>query len=376
MFGDFKPSDWINLGGLVAGIATRPKAPDTSGLNAAAESNAEIARGYLDLGNRQYADQKAIFDEFKPMLLQQIQQSIASQAKTDQRSDAQWADYENIWRPQEKRLSEMTLAMSDPARFRADADRAGSQAATEFDRARMESRRSLEMAGASPEKIAAMEAAGRLVEAKGVAGASDRAFRESETRAVSLLDNAARFGRNMPSTGLQTAALAGQQGAQAVGGINNLTAAAAQPAQAAFQGFQGAVGANNASANLFGQAASLQQQGQVNTNNAVLGTFAGLNRWFGSSEKTKKMGPTLADAGAKVAASPSKRWAYKPGEGDGNTKDRMGPTAESLAAAAPEVSDGKRVDAIAMLGLHHGAIGEHESRIARLEKALTLADAA
>jgi hypothetical protein len=376
VFGDFKPGDWINLGGLVSNIVTRPKAPDTSGINAAAQSNADIARRTMDLTERQYADQLAMFNEFKPMLLQQIQQSIASQAKSDQRSDAQWADYESIWRPQERRLSEMTLAMSDPARFKADANRAGDRVAGEFDRARSESRRSLEMAGASPDKIAALEAAGRLVEAKGVAGAQDQAFRESEGRAMSYLDNAARFGRNMPSTGIATAQLAGQQGGQAVGGVNNLSAAAAQPAQSAFQGYQNVIGANNASARLFNQAAILGLTGDIASNNATLGAFAGLNRWFGSSEKTKKMGPTLADAGAKVAASPAKHWAYKPGEGDGNTQPRMGPTAESLASAAPEVSDGQRVDAIAMLGLHHGAIGEHEGRLKRIERALSLADAA
>jgi len=376
MFSNFKPGDWINLGGLVAAVATRPDAPDTSGINNAAQANADISQRYLDLSQRQYDDQLALFNEFKPLLMQQIQQSIASQTKSDQRSDAQWEDYLSTWRPVEQRLSQMTLDFANPARFEQEANRAASDATTQFDRARVDQRRALEMAGASQGKIATLEAAGRLAEAKGVAGAQSQARRDTEGRAMAYLDNASRFGRNMPSTGIQTAQLAGQQGAQAVGGFNNLSGAAQQPAQAAYQGLGGAMNANNSSASLFNQAAGLNMQGQVNTNNAVMGSFAGLNRWFGSSEKTKKMGPTLADAGKKVAASPAKNWSYKPGEGDGNTKARMGPTAESLAAAAPEVSDGKRVDSIAMLGLHHGAIGEHEKRLARIEKALTLADAA
>ena len=51
----------------------------------------------------------------------------------------------------------------------------------------------------------------------------------------------------------------------------------------------------------------------------------------------------------------------------------MGPTAESLRdTAGPAVSDGKRVDAIGMLGLHHAAIGDQGKRIERIEQQLGL----
>lgn len=81
------------------------------------------------------------------------------------------------------------------------------------------------------------------------------------------------------------------------------------------------------------------------------------------------------DASEAVEHSPSMRWSYNPGLGDGNTKRRIGPTAESLAAVAPEVSDGDEVDGIAMLGLHHAAIGGHGKRLKRIEKKLGLAEA-
>lgn len=80
---------------------------------------------------------------------------------------------------------------------------------------------------------------------------------------------------------------------------------------------------------------------------------------YTSSEKTKMVGAKVDGLAAAraVEKSPGKKWAYKTGEGDGSTKPRIGPMAEDLKREAPQVSDGKKVDGIAQLGLHHAAIG-------------------
>ena len=101
--------------------------------------------------------------------------------------------------------------------------------------------------------------------------------------------------------------------------------------------------------------------------------FAGMpGGLFGSSTKLKHMGKKIDGKAASdaVSKSPAKEWSYKPGLGDGNTKKRMGPTAESLHKVAPSVSDGTKVDGIAMLGLHHASIGNHADRLKKLEKML------
>ena len=56
------------------------------------------------------------------------------------------------------------------------------------------------------------------------------------------------------------------------------------------------------------------------------------------------------------------------GLGDGSRAQRMGPMAEDLKREAPGVSDGKTVDPISQLGLHHAAIGNLNKRIRKLEK--------
>lgn len=379
--GAMNAGDWINLAGLGFGVANAlnpPDAPDTSGLNAAAAANSDIAKRQQDLAEKQYADTKAIYDEYAPLFKQQAEASIAAQTKSTAQSDAQWADYLQTWKPVEQQLASRSLEMASPGRIDQEGQRAAADASGQFERARQETRRSLEMSGASPEKIAALEASGRLAEAKGVAGATYQGRSGAESKAMAYLDNASRFGRNMPSTGIATAALAGQQGQQAQSAAGNNLSAVTAPGQAAAPLLNNAVSSNNSVGNLLQNAASMQYQGDMNAFNQRMGLAQGLARFsFTSSEKAKDIegevdGKQASDA---VEKSGSVKWRYKNGMGDGSRALRMGPTAESLAAAAPGVSDGKTVDGISMLGLQHAAIGNHAQRLRRLEKALTLADA-
>ena len=106
------------------------------------------------------------------------------------------------------------------------------------------------------------------------------------------------------------------------------------------------------------------------------GQAGGFGMLFGSSEKTKHMGGKVEGASDAVESSGAKHWKYRKGLGDGSQKPRMGPTAESLRdATGGVVSDGEKVDGIAMLGLHHAAIGEQGNRLKRIEKKLGLSDA-
>jgi hypothetical protein len=191
----------------------------------------------------------------------------------------------------------------------------------------------------------------------------------------------------MTSTGLAAAGLATQQGSQVSDQYGNLAAASAAPAATAAPLFNSAVSANNAAGSLFGNAAQMNMQGDINQYNATMGGAQGaLKAWgmYTSSKKTKRRKGKVdgKKAGDAVEKSGAEKWAYKDGMGDGNTKDRMGPMAEDLQRVAPGVSDGKRVDAIAMSGLHHAAIGGHnrdirdlKKQVTRLEKRLSLADA-
>ncbi len=381
--------DWINFGGLVNSIFNRPDAPDTSGMNAAALSNAGIADRAQTLAERSYADQMALFNEFKPLLLQQIQTQIDEQASSTARANDQWNTYLTTFRPVEQALAAQSLAWNTPGRQTQAAQEAAGGVAAQYDTARQSSREDMIRSGLDPSAMTSLEASGRLLEAKDRAGAANTARRTVESQGMAYLDNAARFGRGLTSTGLAAAGLAADQGSRATQGVTQTTTAAATPAAVASPLFNAAVNANNSAGTLFGNVANTNAAGSLQGFNSTMGTLAGLNQWansgsswFTSSKKTKHTKGRVKGAGDKVEDAKVLRWSYKEGMGDGNTKDRMGPMAEDLKRVAPEVSDGKRVDAIAMSGLHHAAIGDHnrdirdlKKQVKRLENRLSLADA-
>lgn len=369
------------------GWGPKAPAPDPQ-IGEAAKANADIGRRQMDLAEKQYARQEELFAEYAPMLKTLIDKSIVAQDKATQQSDNAWASYTETWKPVEERLARQSLEYTSPARGEMEAARAAADTASAFDTARGESRRGLEMAGASPTRVASMEAASRLAEAKAVGGVQGAARREVESKGMAYLDNAARFGRNMPSTGIATAQLAGQQGAQAQGQFGGLQDAGAAGGRYASPLFQGAVGANSSAGNLL--LGDYQARANAaNASNAIFGDVlgagasllgmstnaagAGLGMFF-SSKKLKTVGKRMdgGEAAKAIVASPSMSWSYKPGLGDGSTKARVGPMAEDLAAVAPDVSDGTRVDGISMLGLHHAAIGDNTTRLARIERRLGL----
>ena len=361
-------------------LGSSAPAPDPA-IGEAAKSNSAIAGRVQDLAEKTYSDQQALLAEYSPLLKSLIQSNVDAQNKSTELSDAQWKSYTDTWQPIEQELAKQSLSWATPGRAQQEADRAASTTATQVDRATADGARTLQAAGASPEKVAAMQAAAGLSGAKAIAGAASGAYRDTEKAGLAYLDNAARFGRNMTSTGIATAQLSGQQGQAATSGIYGLQSATATPAASSGSLFSSAVGANTAAGHLGLANYNAQLQAQAN-NNAFTGDLlkAGLGTagMFFSSEELKDVGAEVDGKAASIMVedSPAKEWAYRPGLGDGNTKRRMGPTAESLRDATDGVvSDGTQVDGIAMLGLHHAAIGNQSKRLKRIEKRLGLADA-
>lgn len=274
---------------------------------------------------------------------------LNEQALASQRGKDLWADYTNIWKPAQQKFAETAMNYDTAGRREQAAQEASGLVATEYDQKRSAATRDMQMAGVDPSTISALGAASQAWEAKDRAGAQNAARDNVEKTGLNLLKGVVDQGNTV---------------------LNQSTD-------------QSRVATGNA-----GTATNvLNSQGNVqNTNtanrNAMIGDLfgAGLQAYgmYTSSKKTKHVGGKVDGLAAAKAIekSPAKRWAYKKGEGDGNTKQRMGPMAEDLKREAPQVSNGKQVDGIAQLGLHHAAIGGLSKRLERIEKKLGgLADA-
>lgn len=251
-------------------------APDTSGINQAAVQNAEIAKEQLTLAKEQNADNKARQAEFDPIFKELIQSSVAAQKTANEQSASQWQSYKDTWQPLEKKLADTAANFDTPQRRQAEADAAAAEVGVQYDQQEKALNRDIGRAGLtlSGGKALALKAGAGMDVAKATAGATSQARRQVEQAGISLVDNAARFGRNMTSTGIETARLALSAGGQA-GNTMGQQQSVINAGQAGVQGaYAGAVGANNSAGNLLGQIASVEQATNA-ANGATLGTLVG-----------------------------------------------------------------------------------------------------
>ena len=355
--------------------------PQVAVINGRIAANAERQQ---QLAEQSYAKQSSLADEFMPMFRSQIEQSNKDAATSRDRGDQQWASYTNNFQPLENKMASTALGYDTSGRREQEAQTAVSDVATRFGLARDDRNRNMASMNIDPSsgRAMAMDNAAGIEQAKAEAGGANAARRNVEMTGLNLVDNAAKFGRNMPGTSLQTAALASQQTGQASGQVGGLSSMVAQPGQVASAGLgQASNTYGNANAGYMAQFNSQSQA--ANQKNSMFGDLLGAGLKAGamfaipSSRKLKRVGAKVdgRKASDAVEKSPSKSWAYKPGLGDGNTKDRQGPIAEELHAVAPDVSNGKEIDGIALFGLHHAAIGNQASRLRDIEKKLGLSEA-
>jgi hypothetical protein len=156
----------------------------------------------------------------------------------------------------------------------AEAQRAAGDTATQYDRAQAENERRLTMSGASPEKIAALQAAGGLNAAKAIGGASAQARRDTEKTGMSMLGQAVGQGNTVAQQANTLASLASQQGSAAQGGLSSAISLNAMPAQLQAGLLSGAASTNNAATNSLLQQQQMQANA-TNARNAILGDILG-----------------------------------------------------------------------------------------------------
>lgn len=349
-------------------------APDTSGMNAAALQNAEVGRRMADIAEKQLASAEARQKEYDPLFKELITASVTQSGKDAARSDEQWQRFKTLFMPAEDALAQKSLNWDTSARRESAADQAGADVTQAFAQKRLGLDQALGRGGMTlgSDKALALQAGLGLEEAKATASAKNTARRDIEKEGMAYIDNAARFGRNMPSTGLQAAQASQNANQNAQGGMANQQStynATLAPAQGFYSG---STGATSSAGSLFGQIAQIQQQ----TNQANQGMFgtalgAGVGLFAASSKTLKDVeGDVDPDAALEsVVKTPVKAWRYK----DGDRSLRLGPMAEDVAASTG-VGDGKRLDIVTELGTLRAAV-QALAKDKKPRKRLSLADA-
>lgn len=350
---------------------------DTSGMNRAAEANAEIAQQALDWYRQAYAEQAPARAAAEQRAGQVADAQVA--AMNTATAQAQELDAYNkaTFRPLEQRIVADAQAFDTPARRM----QAAAAAAADVDQAAAATRQANEMAlarsGIAPGSARALQVqednAGAIVKAR--AGAMTTAVRNVEQQGYARTMDAAALGKGIAgnqATQQQIATQAGGAGVQA----GNAALGAAQSGNATMQqGFQTGISGNSAAGNLYGQAAQIQQSG----NNALIGQLGQLGQAAGyfMSDKTKKKGTgrmaDTAKALEEVDATPvHEGWQYDPAKGgpDDGGQRRMGPMAQDVQRVMGDkvAPGGKVIDMVSMSGRMQAAIQELSKRVKVLEK--------
>ncbi len=273
--------------------SSKPPKPDPL-IGQAAMSNAELAREMAGVARDQLAWEKDRAARQDPLLEKIVNQQIESGDANANRAESQWQIYRDLFAPVEARMVKEASEFDSPERKERMAGEAAVDVVRGYQGALESNQRAMERLGVNPNsaRFQALTQDINLGLAKDTAGAMNKARRDTELQGMAMREGAAKFGRNMPNTGLAADAASLNAGNSATdnlatgAGIRNAGMNAAQ------NWFGGATSANSSAGNL----GLGQYQGQLNAwqqanQNSALGA-AGLGTLFGqlgSAAITKKM---------------------------------------------------------------------------------------
>jgi len=381
-------------------------APDTTAQNIAAKQSADVSKEQLVLAREQIADAKIRQAKFDPYYEQLMQDALKSSQTSQARSAQQWDQYTSIFQPLETKMAETATSFDTSGRRDQAAAEAVAGVNRQMEQTRAAQQRGLQRAGIQlgSGRALTLDNASRLAEAKAAAGADYGARKQVEATGLSLVDNAAKFGRGLTSTGLSASqlGLAGNQTGQQAGATGqSVYSSALNPALSLYNASSG----NNASAaGMYGNIANQQAAANASANSTYAGlasSAAMIGAYMMMSSKKLKTGRKPVSLSArkqarsgdvqdakvlretsntptadKVAKLSVEKWRYKPGLGD--SRQHVGPYAEDVQKQfGDEVAPrGLAIHKANMAKVNDQAEREVDAEIKRLEGQIAELEAA
>jgi len=133
---------------------------------------------------------------------------LDEQKKASTRSEDEWQNYINTWRPIQQQYADRVMNFDTPARREQAAQDAGLATARNFDIQRAQDARDMARMGVDGSTIAMLGSAAGLEQAKAEAGAENTARSDIEKTGLQLLSGGANFGRNLVNSSAQQSQIA------------------------------------------------------------------------------------------------------------------------------------------------------------------------
>jgi hypothetical protein len=359
-------------------------APDTSGMNAAAQANAEIAKEALDFYKGIYASDIRPAQEKQQALADRlVDDYLDTSATQKQFATDQNAYYKETFQPVERQMVRDAMEYDSDANVKRVSGEAAANVNQQFSNARGQSARLAGRYGLASTAFSGPQGASERAQALGAAGAATGAANAVRDKGIALRAGASNFGRNMPNTASNFYAGSNASNSAAFGTGQTAMNSIGQNAAVVGQGFNTAISGNNSAGSLYGQVAQIEgkDSGVWGALGGVAGQFAGskagssliasgLSFLSDVNAKTDIKPVSDDEALAAVKATPVSRWSYKGGMGD--SARHIGPMAQDVnrtmgESAAP---GGTSIDPISMNGINMAATAALARKVERLEQAL------
>lgn len=355
--------------------------PDYSGMNKAAEANAEIAKEALDWYKQAYQEQAPLREQAAAKAMEVSDAQLGSMRQNDAISKDYWNYQQSTFRPMEQSIVDAAQNYDTEARSEQKAGQAMADVEQQLAAAQGQQTRQLTRMGVNPNggKFAAMSNQMTMAGALGKASAATKAREGVELQGYARKMDAANLGRNLASNQATSAGVALNAGNSAANTGGMALSQAQNATNQAAQGFNTAIQGNNSAGNIYGQVAQMEgkDSGLMGALGGVAGQFAGskagstmIAGWFSDKNAKKNVKPISDEQALQaVEKTPVSEWTYKDGEGDGGT--HIGPMAQHVRATMGEQAapGGKQIDPITMNGINMAAIAALSRKVDKLAKA-------
>ena len=364
-------------------------APDTSGMNRAAEANAEVAKDALEFYKGIYASDILPAQQKQADLADTLVADYLDTSRTQKEFAKDQKDYyEQTFKPVEQQMVADAQNYDSAANIQRKVGQATAGVTQQFSRATAQGLRELSRAGGgmNPAQAAKYLRDMKRAEALGSAGAGTAAANDVQDKAIALRSGVANFGRNMPNTASNYFSGANASNAGAFGTGQQAMANIGANASVVGQGFNTAIQGNQSAGSIYGQVAQIEgkDSGIWGALGGVAGQFAGSQAgsslistgikalpFFSDKNMKTDVKPVSDDeALAAVKATPVSRWKYKQGMGDSGR--HIGPMAQDVnRTMGDEAAPGARtIDPITVGGINMAATAALARKVDRLERLL------
>lgn len=335
--------DWLGIGSVAAGLLNPPKTPDTSGINAAAQSAEQRASDAWNWFKSEYEktapDRAATTQRDNAIADAQVD---AMRFATQEAKDFSGRN-KTVYQPLEDKIVAGAQEFDTPARRAQAVSEATADVEGAFGRAQQDNNRAMMRMGAVPggAATAALMQDAELAKARAVAGATGAATRNVEQQGYARMMDAAGLGKGVVGNQATQQQIATQAGA---GGVNAGAGAIGASTSAVPMMAAGASASNQAlqtAGQLYGQAAGITSRTRGQDLDLLSNAFNAFTR---SDKKVKKKTGKVSDGEAELAevmATPvEKDWQYDPAKGgpDDGGQPHTGPMAQSVRAKMGEAA--------------------------------------